>query len=154
LFFTDDLEGCSTLNLFSAETGGNGKVPGRAAIDLVASGPETGRKELHARLAGESGGVVLKLRKPEDVDFVVERYTKMLGRPLEDPILIANDAVRIQARPGKPVNVPNGVYSITLPNIPTLEPDKRAIREIRVLTGQTIAINVSAAEGKISVSQR
>jgi hypothetical protein len=108
-------------------------------------------QEAYAGLAKATGDELLKVDQPSHLPSALAEYMQVLQTPKPEPVQVAGEGANYRILPGEKAEFVPGSYSITLPDIPGLDPLKRTIKNVQIKWGETTALNVHIQQGQSAI---
>lgn len=154
LIVTNGFRGCPYREVLRVidRKGGRGKI----RIDVVAVGMSPKRRRGYEFLAKKTGGVFLPVDEPSETKAMLSRYDDALNTPTLKPMEVRGEKSVVKINNGEEITLAPGLYTLLLPPIPGLHKDKRAVRDIKISSGDNNILNVTVRKGglKITASKR
>ena len=90
---------------------------------------------------------MLKVDQPTELPSALAEYVQVLQTPKPEPVQVAGEGASYRILPGEKAELPPGSYSITLPDIPGLDPLKRTIKYVQIGAGDKTILDVRMHTG-------
>jgi hypothetical protein len=139
---SDGQKECSfqeALRLLAKEKAREDVVVDVVAIDMP--GPARGS---YAKLTADTGGTLVKLASPEGLREKVSRYCASLELYRQLPLEVMSGHARRSIQAGEGFRFSPGSYTVELPEIEGGATGKRLIKNVKIETGKTTVLNISA----------
>lgn len=120
-------------------------------VDVLAIDMPRSIRGPFSRLAADTGGIFVNLASPGEAGEALSGYFAVLQtyRPQPLEVLAANSKHRVL--PGEKSRLSPGSYTIALPEIAGLDPTKRRIRDVKIVTGKTTVLNISDKQEELVI---
>ena len=126
------------------------KLKGNVKLDVIAIDMLRSAQTSYSKLAAEAGGVFLNLAYLGDNE-TLSRYLAVLRTPRPEPLEAVAENAKYRLMPGEECALAPGSYTLTLPEIQGLDSSNRTIKDVKITTGTTTVLNLSAKEGRLIV---
>jgi hypothetical protein len=120
----------------------------RIGVDVVAFGVGRKGQAGYSKLVKKSGGLLLNVDKPADVDSALSKYGKLLKTRTMEKIEVRGERGMFNISPEEEFTLPPGTYTVVLPVVAGLNPSKRSVPNVRISSEQTNVLDVRIKKGK------
>ena len=120
----------------------------KIGVDVVAFGVGKKGQAGYSNLVKKSGGLLLNVDKPTDVDSALSRYGKLLKTRTMEKIEVRGERGVFNISPEEEFTLPPGTYTVVLPVVAGLNPSKRIVPNVRISSEQTNVLDVRIKKGK------
>lgn len=126
------------------EKGARGEIP----VDVVSIGIGKKTRQNYAALAEKTKGEFLALAKPSDLESALSKYARLLKSKQRKVIEVRGGDKTFKIANGEEITLAPGTYSIVVPEMSGLTASQRAIRDIKVKSGENKRLEISVKKGK------
>jgi len=123
----------------------------KARVDVVGLGIGKKRRRGYEALARKTGGIFIRLDNPSGVESAVTRYEKVLKTPTFKKMEVRGEKTSFRVANGEEITLAPGAYTILLPEMPGLKPGNRAVKDVKIVSGQNRILNVRIRKGRLHV---
>jgi hypothetical protein len=118
-------------------------------VDVIGFGLTPRAARGYHLLAKKTGGVMLKVSGPDDIDRMVKKYAKALDERVTGSIHVKGADSGFKVAPNEEITLAPGSYDIVLPDVEGLEVSDRTISGIEIQSGKTSHVDVKLRKGKV-----
>lgn len=130
----------------------NRQIPGgRVIVDVLGLGIPTKRIPAYSLFAKKTGGLLLTVENPAQMETAIARYKKALNTLTLEKIEIRSDKATVTVSPGQEIALVPGSYTVVLPRVKGIADSHRALSSVKIKSGHTTLIEVNPKKGKASV---
>ena len=149
VLITDGRTECSLKEILQAVEGS--KFKNQVRVDVIAVGMKPLMQEAYTSLAKATGGQLLNVNQPADLQPALTDYLALLQTPRPELIQIVGHGANYKILPGEEAKVSPGAYTITLPEMRGLDPSKRTVKDVKIASGGKTILGVRIQEGQLVV---
>jgi len=127
------------------------RLRGATKMDVIAIGIPRSARPTYSKLAADTGGLFLDVAQASETAGSLSRYLAVLQETRPQPLEVAAGNTKHKILPGREARLLPGLYTLALPEMEGLDSSKRTIKDVRVTSGKTTVLNISAREGKLII---
>jgi len=120
-------------------------------LDIIAIDIPRPVRPAYSKLSTDTGGFFLDLASVAETGGILSSYLAVLQTHRPQPLEVLAGNTRHKILPGRESRLFPGSYTIALPEIEGLDSSKRTVKDVRVMTGKTTVLNISARHGRLVV---
>jgi hypothetical protein len=130
-----------------AQTIDGSKLKNRLRLDVIVVGMKPSVQEAYASLAKAIGGELLKVDQPTNLPSTPTEYMHALQTPEPELVQVAGEGANYRILLGEKAELVPGSSSITLHEIPGLDPWKRTVQDVKIGASDKMILDVRMQEG-------
>lgn len=121
----------------------------KIGVDVVGLGMRKKTQAGYSHVVDKTNGLLLTVDRPADVDSAISRYAKLLKTRTVEKIEVRGDHGGVfSVNPGEEITLPPGIYTAVLPVVAGLNPSKRSVPNIRIVSSEPKVLDVRIRKGK------
>ncbi|MGB6067826.1 MAG: hypothetical protein WBG50_23720 [Desulfomonilaceae bacterium] len=121
----------------------------KLGVDVVALGMRKKTQAGYSHVVDKTNGLFLTVDRPADVDSALSRYGKLLKTRTVEKVEVRGDQSGVfSVNAGEEITLPPGTYTAHLPVVAGLNPSKRSVPNIRIVSGVPKVLDVRIRKGK------
>lgn len=129
------------------------KDKNKIAIDLILMGAQKKKHNGYSALAKRTGGIIIHIDNPGDLESAVAKYAKALKAKTMEKIEIRGDRTVYSALPEEEITLAPGSYDLVLPQVAGITLANRHLNNVRIGPGEAKVMDIRVKKGKIRASQ-
>ena len=116
----------------------------KIAVDVLALGMHRKRQAGYSKLTQRTSGVFFRIDNPSDVQAAMDKYMKLLKKPVKETIEVRGGNAVLSAKPDEEITLVPGAYTIVLPAVAGISPAKRTIDTVQIHSGESTMVQIRA----------
>ncbi len=125
------------------------KEKNRIIIDVLFLGARKKKQDGYAAIVKRTGGVVMHIHGPHELDRTMKNYAKLLKAKTMEKIEIRGERIVYNTPPEEETTLAPGSYNIILPLVVGLHSSNRTIHNVKIAPGEARVLDVRIKKGRL-----
>lgn len=123
----------------------------RVVLDVIAVGTAVPGDEEYSQAIESNGGFFLRITESDQTEGAAQRYVQLLQKAVPTVVEVVGKKEVHKTTAGDSLDLSPGLYSVILPPIQGLQPEKRILDGLQIAAGTATTIDVYPAESQVRV---